>query len=110
MINKYVWHISGTGKKWKVGHETPCRYVVADLYGHQSVVLPKSEYYPCDPPEKTWADITEIVIVEPNGINLCLHGNVWTAVHDTQNQRIRKVDVVLLHGGCTSALIIEEKQ
>ena len=54
---KWVQHISGQGEKWEYEWEGPIAWICKTT-GQNGMVLPKSEYLPCDPPE-LWVDVTE---------------------------------------------------
>ena len=57
---KWVQHISEQGEKWEVTLFSDSEYRVrskGDAFTYGSYYLPKSEYVPCDPPEKL-VDVT----------------------------------------------------
>jgi hypothetical protein len=55
VMAKWVQHISGQGKKWRVGDENGVTWTVDDESKSYWLRLPKSEYAESEPPEK-WVD------------------------------------------------------
>lgn len=52
----WVQHKSGIGEKWRVVCRIEDRYVVSNPIG-PDLQLPKTEYIPCEPPER-WENVT----------------------------------------------------
>ncbi|MDI3463677.1 MAG: hypothetical protein OJF50_002498 [Nitrospira sp.] len=62
-MSTWVQHKSGIGEKWKVDEREPDESYFDDTWSclrdeRVNLLLPKSEYVECSPPE-TWQDVTE---------------------------------------------------
>lgn len=98
LVPQYVQHKSGIGEKWKVAvlsYDPPssAQWRVWREEGHDYHYLPKSEYVPCDPPEK-WEDVTE-KCQSPNALSFTFNDNLVRSVQWNGEGvfRIRKVPV-----------------
>ena len=87
---RYVAHISGQGKKWEVMEEEPLIYQSYDR--GILLILPKSEYAICDPPENVWRDVTGECkcLDEKNQCALLHEGKI---LETNNGYRLRKVSI-----------------
>ena len=94
-MSQWVQHISGQGEKWEVRDtayntsdslHTDWQVMSKDGMSH---FLPKSEYTPCDPPER-WVDVTAECEIDPIGEDIRHKGKPTIRYH---GYRLRKVPV-----------------
>lgn len=104
---KYVQHKSGIGEKWEIMCQNICQYgakhEMKDAIGAHW--LPKSEYVPCEPPER-WEDVTsEYEAGQHCGVQT-LHIPGHRGIGLLQGDRLRKIAV---SNNLKQAFIIERK-
>lgn len=105
---QWVQHKSGQGEKWEVVNGVSGSFYVTVFRDNgYAGYLPKSEYVPCDPPER-WVDVTEQCTVVGSG-NIILWGDTRLTEHtyftrDCGDYRLRKVQ---LFRNATDALSIK---
>ena len=110
---KWVQHISGMGKKWKIrgttegaGHGSYCVEAGNTNYSHY---LPFSDYVECEPPEE-WEDVsrdcyvTFSTLLEEYKV-VCI-GHNQQHLYEAEGYRLRKIDG--LHNG--PAFIVERRK
>ena len=119
-MTQYVQHKSGQGEKYPVNNENDRVWISYFTEPYQAVILPKSEYLPCSPPER-WVDVTQacefndheacMKHINPDGklLNVIVLG---TACGLFEGYRLRKVQVGWIEGRTShyqSAFVVERK-
>lgn len=81
-MEKWIQHISGQGKKWKVTYENLFSYVAK--IDNTAFTFPKSEYIPTCPPEE-WEDVTTSYVEMDEKTVIALDANErFTYIDDPQ--------------------------
>lgn len=100
---------SKDAKKWRVAHDGPVRVSQYVVYGDTTQLhyLPKSEYAPCEPPER-WVNVTGEMLTAP--IPSCFHAGTWGGLYTAPGYRARMVEVnIVERDGKTWVLVLEKK-
>ena len=89
---KYVQHVAGCGKKWKVHNESSGKWIVENSETEyvDELWLPKSEYHEVPAPEQ-WEDVTAECDVWC--VNLIMHSIDKRTIDGAGPYRLRKIRV-----------------
>lgn len=107
---------SKDAKKWRVAHDGPVRVSQYVVYGDTTQLhyLPKSEYAPCEPPER-WVSMMEKLTKSDVEGNWRVPGDTDDCIGVSPGYRLRKVEANLIGPGvphgCEKAwvLVLEKK-
>ncbi len=101
---------SKDAKKWKLAQIEPGDSSEYIVYGEGCVThyVPKSEYAPCEPPER-WVNVTDRLrtcTITPGSHAVGLWGNIIVG----EGYRVRKVEANLVDGGEKAWVLVLEKK